>query len=108
MVDEKFKMYERDPVTGKNKYIPGSWKKMFKMKWEVLLLVLVVVFTFYMYKASTSECMSYMQDPCTYCSAPGLIVSEQEPDFDAFYDNITNRLEEVNVTEIVLDEYKDK
>lgn len=104
MVD--LKMFEKDPITGKKKYIKGSWRKMFRVDWKVLLVVFVVVFNFYMYNPVTQECKEAISNPCNYCresvfnynnglhfvvpNESGLNTSvSQPPNFSAVYDPIT-------------------
>jgi hypothetical protein len=65
--DKDSKMFEKDSE-GKLRYIPGSWKRMFQMpKWYVILVVLVVVMSFYMIK----DYKDVYNNPCDYCKIDG-------------------------------------
>ena len=61
------KMFEKDSKTGKKKYIPGSWRKLFRMNGWAFMCVLVIVFNFYMYNPVSEECREAISNPCLYC-----------------------------------------
>lgn len=55
--------------SGKQRRIPGAkWTRMFRMRWEAILLIFVVVFSFFMYTASIAEYKDIATNPCNFCS----------------------------------------
>ena len=94
------KMFEKDKVTGKKKYIPGSWRKLFRMNGWALMCVLVIVFNFYMYNPVSEECKEAISSCDAYCGKNIMpipinytIDSEDvaEPNFTRFYEEIQRR-----------------
>jgi hypothetical protein len=94
------KMFEKDKITGKKKYIPGSWRKLFKMNGWALMCVIVIVFNFYMFNPVSEECKEAISDPCSYCSKntipilinySGNYENMSSPEFNKFYEEIQRR-----------------
>ena len=98
MKDEK--MFETDPVTGKKKYIKGSWKKMLKPDYKTIIIIVLASCFLGAWKAEFKECRGLMEtvanNPCTYCSMKTLNISSlnesnNKTDFEKFYREIQNR-----------------
>lgn len=61
-----YKMFEKTPDG--LKYIRGSWRKMFKVDWFALLLIVTILLACYSYYHDTRECFKVLADPCSYCN----------------------------------------
>jgi hypothetical protein len=66
--------YELKPTTkifkkvdGKLEYIPGSWKRMLKINWSSMLVVLVIILSFLMIRSY----IDVYNNPCDYCTISG-------------------------------------
>ncbi|HPE15260.1 MAG TPA: hypothetical protein PLT65_05550 [Bacilli bacterium] len=65
------KIFEKDPVTGKKKYISGSWKKLFKIDYKIVIIIVLSLLFLGAWRTEFSICQDVMNtvvnDPCSYC-----------------------------------------
>ena len=60
-------------VDGKLEYIQGSWKRLFRINWSSMLVVLVIILSFLMIRSY----IDVYNNPCDYC-----IISGCNPTYD--------------------------
>lgn len=80
-IKKSSKLFARDPITKEKKYIPGSWKRIFRIDFNTILIVAIVVLGFLFFQTATQECRAVMESPCDYCSGAIMVEGLNIPRF---------------------------
>lgn len=62
------KLFTVNKETGERVRVPDYWRRMLRIDWMVMLVVAIIVFSFFMYQGSIAEYKSVALNPCKYCS----------------------------------------
>jgi len=77
---------------GKLRYLPGSWKRLFKVDIKTLL-VLVIILQAFLYQTDTDRCREVFEEPEVFCEESvgcACIANQEQP----FTSNISYEVDE--------------